>query len=213
LERLPLAKLDGFYSLSVLSNQLAWTSDRGSRITDAAGAAFEPDHWRPTVPGINGLSADGRWLAIYGAYTRHLTVYRLPELQEVARLQSLARISGFSFTPSGEELAVTSNGQVEFWSTATWEHTRIATNFTGLPGVGLICQGDGRALWLARNLRLAGLFDARSFEPWLLLPSGVLPLALSPDGDRLAVSKEGRRVQIWSLSALRRELAGLGLDW
>jgi hypothetical protein len=27
------------------------------------------------------------------------------------------------------------------------------------------------------------------------------------------VSKEGRRVQIWSLSALRRELAGLGLDW
>jgi hypothetical protein len=47
----------------------------------------------------------------------------------------------------------------------------------------------------------------------LPLPQGLLPLALTEDGRHLAVSVEGRRLQVWNLPELRGELRKLGLDW
>ena len=55
--------------------------------------------------------------------------------------------------------------------------------------------------------------DARTLAPLLMLPTGMLPLALSPDGLKLAVSVDMRRLQVWDLTALRAELARLELDW
>ena len=192
---------------------MAWTSVKGSRISEPAHVTADEGRWVPTTRGINGISADGRWLAIYGAFTRNLDVYRLPEIEPVAKLTSKSRISGFSFSPSGDELAIASNGQVEFWSTKTWEPTRTATHFLGLPAVGMLFQPDGGALWLAKSLRQTGLFGSAGFEELLPLPNGMFPLALTADGRQLAVSVEGRRVQVWDLIAIRQELARLGLDW
>jgi len=50
-------------------------------------------------------------------------------------------------------------------------------------------------------------------ELLLPLPTGKLPLALSPDGHWLAVSVELRQLQVWDLVEARRQLAELGLDW
>jgi hypothetical protein len=36
---------------------------------------------------------------------------------------------------------------------------------------------------------------------------------LQPDGGRLAVACEGRVVQVWDLRSIRRQLAGMNLDW
>jgi WD40 repeat protein len=213
LERLPVFKPARFSSVSVHSNQLAWTCAQGSSLSDLADATNRVEGWISTIRGVNGVSPDGRWLAIYGPFTANLAVYRLPGLEPVAHLTAKARISGFSFSPRGDELAVTSNGQVEFWSTETWEPTRVGTNFIGMPGAGVLFGPDGRSVWLARSLRSAGLFDAATLQLRLPLPTGLLPLALSPDGQRLAVSVEGRRLQILDVPALRRELARLGLDW
>jgi len=213
LERLALHKPGQFSSLCIRSNSVVWTSRQGSRISELADVATDEGQWFPTMRGINGISPDGKWLAIYGAFTPNMAVYRLPDMEPVAKLTTKARISGFSFSPLGGELAVASNGQVEFWSTATWEPTRTATNFVGLSGCGVIFQPDGRAIWLARSARHAGLFDAANFELQLPLPAGMFPLAITADGRRLAVSVDGRRIQIWDLPAIRQELARLGLDW
>jgi hypothetical protein len=97
---------------------------------------------------------------------------------------------------------------VEFWSTATWERTRSLTNF-----ISLLYTPDARALWLTKDLRTAGLYDARTLEPLLLLPTGMLPLALSPDGQRVAVSVDAQRLQMWDLTTLRGQFRALGLDW
>src|SRR6185503_5301743 len=129
LERLPIHKPERFNSLSVMSNLVAWTCAGGSRIGDQSNVVTNEDRWALTARGINGISTDGRWLGIYGAYTPNISVYRLPEFEEVAQLTCKARISGFNFSPSGDELAVASNGQVEFWSTKDWQPTRAATNF------------------------------------------------------------------------------------
>jgi WD40 repeat protein len=140
-------------------------------------------------------------------------VYRLPELEPVASLTNQARIAGFSFSPLGDELAIAGHGQTQFWSTKNWERTRAATNFIGLSYFGTLFQPDGRAMWLAKNLGTAGLHDAQTFEPLLPLPTGMFPIALSPDGRRLAVSVDARRLQVWDLAEVREHLRHFGLDW
>jgi len=47
----------------------------------------------------------------------------------------------------------------------------------------------------------------------LPLPTGMLPLALSPDGRHLAVSVDLRRLQVWDLAEVRAQLSQVGLDW
>jgi hypothetical protein len=106
-------------------------------------------------------------------------------------------------------VAITSDRTgVEFWSTTSWERTRMLTNFDRL-----LYTPDARALWLAKDPRNAGLYDARTLEPLLLLPTGMLPLALSADGQRVAVSVDAQRLQVWDLAALREQFRQLGLDW
>jgi WD40 repeat protein len=213
LERVPLYKPEPFDSLCVASNLVAWTTARGSRIDGLEHIADGAGPWAPTLRGINGISGDGRWLAIYTPYTPYVSVYRIPGLEQVAALTNKARVSGMGFSPSGDELAVASNGQVEFWSTTSWEQTRMATNFIGLPICGALFEPDGRAVWLAKNLVSAGLHDSATFNPLLLLPNGMFPIALSSDGRQLAVSIEGRYMQIWDLNTFQQELAKLGLQW
>jgi hypothetical protein len=160
-----------------------------------------------------GISPDERWVGISRAYGTVAHVYRLPEMVPVARLTNQASIAGFSFSPSQNELGVVSRGQIEFWNTTTWEHTRTATDFIGLPDIGLLFQPDGRSAWLAKDFRTAGLYDARTLQPILSLPTGTFPLALSRDGRHLAVSVDAQRLQVWDLDAVRAHLRELALDW
>ncbi|HXJ60702.1 MAG TPA: protein kinase [Verrucomicrobiae bacterium] len=208
LERLSLPKPAGFTSLSVRSNDVVLTARRRSQLLARTDIGTNAAHWVRTSDGINGASPDGRWLAMYRPYDRWLYIYRLPDLQPVAKLTHPVSIGEFHFSPLGEELAVTSRWGVEFWSTQTWERTRVLTNFSRL-----FYTPDAGTWWLAKDLRTAGLYDARTLEPLLLLPPGMLPLALSQDGHQLAVSVDGRRLQVWDLPALRAELAKAGLDW
>jgi WD40 repeat protein len=165
----------------------------------------------PTSPGINGVSPDGRWLGIRRPYQELLNVYRLPQLEEVAKLTHPVSFGEFQFSPRGEEVAIGSlHGRmlVTFWNTTTWQRTRTLTNFCRA-----LYTPDARALWLHKDWHSAGLYDARTIEPLLLLPKGMLPLALSPDGRHLAVSVDARRLQVWDLSEIRKQLHTFGLDW
>ena len=213
LQRLQLARPAGFWSLSLLSDRILWTAERGSRITGLDNLATEGGRWADTIQGIVGISPDERWVGISRAYGTVAYVYRLPEMVPVARLTNQASIAGFSFSPSQNELGVVSRGQIEFWNTTTWERIRTATDFIGLPDIGLLFQPDGRAAWLAKDFRTAGLYDARTLEPILSLPTGTFPLALSANGRQLAVSVDAQRLQVWDLDAVRAQLRELALDW
>jgi hypothetical protein len=136
-------------------------------------------------------------------------VYSLPSLEPVATLPHRASISGFQFSPSGEEVAIHSpRGGVEFWNTASWQRTRALTNFGGIM---MSCQAGG--WWLAKDLRNAALYEAETLRELLPLPPGTLPLAISPDGRHLAVAMEARRLQLWDLAELRKGFRELGVDW
>ena len=112
------------------------------------------------------------------------------------------------FSPLGDEVAVPSRLGIEFWNTTTWQRTRHLTNATHI-----LYAHDARTFWLWTGYRTAGLYNARTAELLLPLPSNTIPHALSPDGGRLAVTVDARRVQVWDLAKVRERLRELGLDW
>lgn len=213
LHRVDMPKPAGFASVSLCSNLVAWTTSAGSRVTGVENTVAGHANWTATATGINRISPDGRWLAVYEAYDPVLHIYQLPEMKSVATLTNKSQIAGLNFSPNLDELAVGSRGQVEFWNTATWERTRAATNFIGSPHVGMLFAPNGRSVWLLTNYRSAGLYEPRTFERLLLLPDGMLPVALSANSRYLAVSVDAQRLLVWDLNQLRRKFEELGLDW
>jgi hypothetical protein len=185
------------------------TSPKGSQILGAQGAESGTDQWAPTIDGIKSASPDDRWLGIYRAFGPSLYVYRLPELERVAKLTHPTGIGSFQFSPVTEEVAIcSSQAGVEFWSTVTWQRRRALTNFSKI-----MIPADGRGWWLTKDFRHAGLYEPRTLQELLPLPTDTLPLAISSDGRRLAVSVEGRRLQVWNLEELRALFRELNVDW
>ncbi len=212
LERLALPRLAGFNFLSLHSNSVVLTTTSGTQLLAPGEIETGHNDWQRTIAGRNRASPDGRWLGVLPHYTSSLQVYALPGLEPVARLTrlpALGNINFFEFSPAGDEVSLYSSRGVELWSTATWERTRVLTNFSR----PFLYAPDGRSLWLTKGLRDAGLYDARTLEPRLLLPTGMLPLAVTPDGRQLAVSIDGQRLQVWDLAALREQFRALGVDW
>jgi WD40 repeat protein len=187
LTQLPLRRPRGFISLAVSSNLIVMTTTNGTQLFAPEELETGAARWTKTLGGINGVSPDGRWLGIYRSYGTELHVHQLPGLERVARLRQPASFSDFKFSPLGDEVAIGSTrnqARVEFWSTTTWERTRVLTNFGRL-----LYTPDARALWLTRDQRTAGLYIARTLEPLLLLPAhhsrhGSFPGPVRCAGDR-----------------------------
>ena len=209
LERLPFHEPAGFTFLSLNSNSVVMTATNGSQVLAREELAAGKDQWSPTYPGLNGVSPDGRWLGVLRPFTPSLYIHRLPSLERVAKLTHSTNIFYFEFSPRGDEVALYSGRGVSFWNTTNWQRTRLLTNFSR----PFLYAPDGRSFWLTKELRMAGLYDSRTLEPRLVLPTGMTPLAVSADGRQLAVSVDAHRLQVWDLAEVRKQLRVLGLDW
>jgi len=207
LQPVSLSNPNGFNSVCLASNQIVWTCSSGSRL-GAFGEREMESLWTPTEAGLTGVSSDGRWLGIYGSFGTRLNIYRLPSLEPVAPLTTRTRIYNFCFSPDGNEVAVASGRLIEFWNTSNWQRTRTIADF-----MDVLYGKDGQTLWLIKDYSTAGLYDSKTLELLLPLPNGMLPLALSTDGRHLAVSVDLRRLQVWDLAVVRRQLAHLNLEW
>ena len=206
LERVEISKPPGFTALCLASNRLVWTSRQGSR-TSALHESSGRGEWTPTLSGVSQASPRGEWLAIFRPFTPSLHVYRLPGLETAARFTAQANISAVSFPASGHEVASVSRNTLEFWDINTGQRTRVVSNCSHV-----VFAPDGRHVWMRLN-RVAGLYHLETLEPLVLLPGDTSPLALSPDGRRLAVSVESRRLQVWDLAEVGKQLRALGIGW
>jgi len=205
LERVPLSKPPGFTALCLASNRVVWTSLQGSR-TSGLHESSSGDEWTPTLSGVSQASPRGEWLAIFRPFTPFLQVCRLPGLESAAKFTAQANISAVSFPSSGHEVASVSRNTLEFWEINTGQRTRVVSNSSHV-----VFAPDGRHVWMRLN-RVAGLYHLTTLQPLLLLPGDSAPLALSPDGRHLAVSVESRRLQVFDLVELHRQLRELGLE-
>jgi WD40 repeat protein len=165
-----------------------------------------------TAAGWGSASPDGRWLGVRNSWGPLLRVYRLPEVEEVARLTTRANVCHFAFSPGSDALAVLTAKGLEFYHTTDWKRHRemqIPSERFG----SIQFMPDGLSFWLTSNLRMASLRDTRTLKVLLPLPSDTTPLAISQDGRHLAVSVDFRRVQLWDLAQVREQFRELGLGW
>ncbi|HYT61318.1 MAG TPA: serine/threonine-protein kinase [Haliangiales bacterium] len=79
LDALPLRRREDFTSLCLSSNAVVMTCSKGSQILAPEEMETGSDRWVPTSPGLNGVSPEGRWLAIYGSFHRHFIFTACPD--------------------------------------------------------------------------------------------------------------------------------------
>ena len=212
LERLPVESPAGLARAATAANELVMTSAEGVRFVALTNLGSGKGRITNVPTGPCFVSQDGRWLAMTYGYSPIVTVYRLPGMEAVARLQTSNLVGNITFSPTSDEMLVLNRSGAEWFDTATWQCTRRQPG-RPVSGSYAFYTPDGKGIWMVTHFRNAALLDRRTLEPLLPLPNDVLPLALSPDGRQLAVSVEARRVQLWDLNALRHEMAKLELDW
>jgi WD40 repeat protein len=197
---------------ALAGDELLLTSGEGARFLSRTNFALGEGRVVKIPAGSGTVSPDGRWLAVTYSYSPLVTVYRLPDVEEVARLRTGYFVASVWFAPKGDELTVINRGGVEQWDTTTWRLKRRQPGFP-VSFSYVLYTPDGTGVWRVTNFRESGLYDRNTLEPVLPLPANVIPLAVSGDGRRFAVSVDDQRVQIWDLPELRSHFRSLGLDW
>jgi hypothetical protein len=203
---LPPLQAKRIYSGQFTSNSLVLGTGSGALIvphTNLTAAGVQPGY----VGYVTGeVSPDGKWFA--GLKGNTLLTFRLNPWTRSHSDIFDADLLAHAFAPRGDELAVASRTGVTFLDTKRWKRQRhLPAPVQRYPQ--LIFNPDGRAFWLARDARVATLYDTQTFEPLVRLPVGLTPLALSPDGRYLAASVDARQLQLWDLVELRTRLEEL----
>jgi tetratricopeptide (TPR) repeat protein len=99
------------------------------------------------------------------------------------------------------------------WEAGTWRESPLK-----IGGWGECFSPDGRLVVVQDASRILRLVETETGRTLARLESpdlcAVQSAAFSPDGSRLVVTtNDGPAVHVWDLRAIRRLLAGIGLDW
>jgi signal transduction histidine kinase len=123
-----------------------------------------------------------------------------------------------AFSPDGNWLATCGLRDITLWSVGTfsqvWRRPR-----TGTPGFmgGVAFSHAGSTLAVTKSLSGVSLLDrATGVELAEFTPPETLSnagLRMSADGRRIIAPTLNSLMQVWDVRSIRRELAGLGLDW
>jgi len=184
------------------------------------GAMTVPSANIPTGPGKlwevgfaeAQLSPDGKWVAFCKASQHFVDVYSLNPWNPFKFVKCDAYVLADAFTPKSDELAIATYASVTFVDSVAWnERRRFPVSLDR--NAQIIFSPKGDSFWLVHNARSAALHDTKTFETLLPLPAGTIPLAVSLDGQHLAVSVDTRRVQVWDLALATLNLRELRLDW
>ena len=199
------------YSAFVCSDDVVLTGAGGVdflALTNTAGTS----RFFSTMTGLGCVSSDHRYVALRRTPGRWVRVFRTQDMTSVRRIDTGSDVVNFAFTPRGDQLAIATRTGVEFYDSIAWQRTRSVpmrmdtyANFIFAP--------DGETVWISNDARSAALYRVRDLKILLPLPVNTLPLAISPDARYLAVSVESRRLQLWDLDEVRKQLRDLGLDW
>jgi WD40 repeat protein/serine/threonine protein kinase len=126
-----------------------------------------------------------------------------------------------AFAPDGRLALVNEQQEAEWWDVSAGR--RVAAygrgelaDHSGTSTWSTITALSPDGAWYAVGNRAISLWDAQTGRLLLALPrenNPVIALAWSPNRSYLAVGSADGGLALWDLPAVRRQLAGLGLDW
>jgi WD40 repeat protein len=156
------------------------------------------------------VSPDGRWVATGTIHPERLGA-KVWDAATGTLSKALPVRGGCDviFSPDGRWLLTTAGG-CRLWKVGSW------LEGPGIVGRDACFSPDGRYLAVDAwpGIRLVdtdtGTEVVRLEAPE---PMRFFPRAFTPDGGQVITVGEDDAVHVWDLRALRRELAGLGLDW
>jgi serine/threonine protein kinase/WD40 repeat protein len=211
LESLPVYQPRRILSGGFSGDSLVLGTLPGIVLLPKVAIASGPGTLHETGSSPSEVSPNGRWISIRKS-SPQIHIYRVEPWEGMRFVDMEADIVRQAFTPGSDELAVCTTASLNFFDTNRWEIQRrfsVSLDHTAR----IIFMPEEDSFWLVRDGRTAALHEARTFATLLPLPSGTLPLAVSPDGHYLAVSVDGERLQLWDLSEMRKQLGKMGLDW
>ena len=187
------------------------------------GHQKNPEIWRDGKPelakklppdrGQLSISPDARWMATTPQPPTVMEVWDTASRRKIFTNKD-HRIWATSFSPEGKWLVGSGADGHHVWETGTWKHT-FHFQYEG-SGNATFAQG-GRLMALSHGFGEVDLLEMPQARKLIHLkpPLNVQAffIKLSEDGNRLWLVGQGHRLFEWDLTALRQELAKLGLDW
>jgi len=163
------------------------------------------------------LSPDGAWIATCSIAPQQSKVWSTHTTQEVRTLP-LNGPAQFAFSPDGRWLVGGSGEEYRFWRTGSWEPgPSLSRSGSGNQSGPLAFSADGKLLAVATSPTLAGLIDPATAQRLAMLEAPdqkrLSWFCFSRDGRYLVAATENQLIHVWDLALIRRQLAGMGLDW
>jgi WD40 repeat protein len=214
-ETTALPDFTNLFVQQISSNGQAWL------LNDANGQTqvWQPGHSPLLLPvqWPNGtLSSDGHWCAAVDG-NGNATIWKI-ETGEVVMTIPDQKITALCFSPRGEWLIGSSLNGCRVWQTESWKlRASWPADYVPLDIRRLSCGGAGRVAAILVEPDTVGLLSLPEGRELIRLeapfPLGADQVALSDDLSRVWLLASGARVFEWNLTALRRELTLLGLNW
>jgi WD40 repeat protein len=123
-----------------------------------------------------------------------------------------------AFSPDGRWLVTGGQDEYRFWQAGTWrlERTIRRERREEMPGL-IAFAHDGRSMAITASQRAVRLVETATGRVLADLaapdPLVIQGVTFGPDDGQLAVTTDGRAVQVWDLRAIRRHLEAMRLDW
>ena len=224
-------------SFTVMTNQTMLLWDSPTMKLVKAHPVMSSD-WSP---GVSVFSPDGKRIATSAFVHQGLDVFdaatltrqwhaQRPKLTEgeIARIRlgwlfgknkdriyDELGVSQIAFTPDGKRIASVSANFLMLRDADTGAELGVGYGHEGYIQ-SLAMSPDGKYAvtgGLDRTIRVWEIPTAREVARWEAHDSAVTALAFSPDGTTLASGSVQGALKLWNVPVLRRDLAGLGLDW
>jgi WD40 repeat protein len=164
------------------------------------------------------FSPDGAWLAwVQKDQTIHVRDMASASNHDLPGARSAFNTYALDFLSDSRRLTWINEREAgETWDVVSRQRVGEYGGRDGPAAQNLAGAVSRDGAWSARGGRTITLWDVDSGRQLLALPeeqSRVYALAWSPDRRRLAVGTADGGVALWSIPAIRAELARLGLDW
>jgi WD40 repeat protein len=179
------------------------------------GAAMEAHQLGEHSPVLSiAVSPDGRRAA---TGTRNGQLVKVWDLRKRRLEKELPGGTALcTFSPNGEWLLVSTDGEYCFYRTESWElKHRLPCGGSRTEGP-MAFSRDGKLLAIVHGARRIKILDAESRTEVATLFADddffISSLCWHPNGDGLAVGTT-QGVMYWDLRLIRAQLADLGLDW